>query len=119
MSGNSAERSFFIVVAIGEPYHLVISLALAVPIARALHGHIVPLYVSGSAAIPLMDSLLQAGVSPGAMLAFMITGPGTSAGVIAGIASILKHRAIAFYLVCLMVSAIVLGYLYDVILLLL
>ncbi len=88
----------------------------AVPIA-AIVG--LPLYVSGSAAIPLMDSLLQAGVSPGAMLAFMITGPGTSAGVIAGIASILKRRAIAFYLVCLMVSAIVLGYLYDVILLLL
>ncbi|MEA4915547.1 MAG: permease [Christensenella sp.] len=87
----------------------------AVPIA-AIVG--LPLYVSGSAAIPLMDSLLQAGVSPGAMLAFMITGPGTSAGVIAGIASILKRRAIAFYLVCLMVGAIVLGYLYDFILLL-
>ncbi len=90
--------------------------AFAVPIA-ALVG--LPLYVSGSAAIPLLDSLRQAGVSSGAMLAFMITGPGTSAGVIAGISSILKPRAIAFYLACLMVGAIVLGYLYDAVLLLL
>jgi uncharacterized membrane protein YraQ (UPF0718 family) len=89
--------------------------AFAVPIAAVVG---LPLYVSGSAAIPLMDSLLQAGVSPGAMLAFMITGPGTSAGVIAGIASILKRRAIAYYIACLMVGAIVLGYLYDAILVL-
>ena len=89
--------------------------AFAVPIAAAVG---LPLYVSGSAAIPLMDSLLQAGVSPGAMLAFMITGPGTSAGVIAGIASILKRRAIGYYIACLMVGAIVLGYLYDAILVL-
>lgn len=89
--------------------------AFAVPIAAVVG---LPLYVSGSAAIPLMDSLLQAGVSPGAMLAFMITGPGTSAGVIAGIASILKRRAIAFYVACLMAGAIVLGYLYDALLLL-
>jgi uncharacterized membrane protein YraQ (UPF0718 family) len=74
-----------------------------------------PLYVSGSAAIPLMDSLLQAGVSPGAMLAFMITGPGTSAGVLAGIAAILKRRALAYYVLCLLAGAIVLGYAYNAI----
>jgi len=89
--------------------------AFAVPIAAVVG---LPLYVSGSAAIPLMDSLMQAGVTPGAMLAFMITGPGTSAGVIAGIASILKPRAIAYYIACLMVGAIVLGYAYDAILVL-
>jgi len=89
--------------------------AFAVPIAAVIG---LPLYVSGNAAIPLMDSLMQAGVSPGAMLAFMITGPGTSAGVIAGIASILKPRAIAYYIACLMVGAIVLGYAYDALLLL-
>jgi uncharacterized membrane protein YraQ (UPF0718 family) len=82
----------------------------AVPLAAFIG---LPLYVSGNAAIPLIDSLFQAGVSPGAMLAFMITGPGTSAGVIAGISSILKRRAIAFYLACLMIGAIVLGFLFD------
>jgi uncharacterized membrane protein YraQ (UPF0718 family) len=92
-----------------------VSNVFAVPLAAVIG---LPLYVSGNAAIPLMDSFLQAGVSPGAMLAFMITGPGTSAGVIAGISSILKRRAIAYYIACLMVGAIVLGYIYDAVVLL-
>jgi len=88
---------------------------LAVPLAAVVG---LPLYVSGSAAIPLLQSLLAGGVSPGAMLAFLITGPGTSAGVLAGVATILKRRAIVYYVACLLVGAIVLGYLYDFLLLL-
>lgn len=53
------------------------------------------------------------------MLAFQITGPGTSAGVLAGVATILKRRAIVYYVACLLVGAVVLGYLYDLLLLLL
>jgi uncharacterized membrane protein YraQ (UPF0718 family) len=48
----------------------------------------------------------------------MITGPGTSAGVIAGIATIMKKRALALYGAYLLVFAIVLGYLYDFLLML-
>ena len=88
--------------------------AFAVPLA-AIIG--LPLYVTGNAAIPLLQSLLAGGVSPGAMLAFLITGPGTSAGVLAGIATILKRRAILYYVACLLVGAVVLGYLYDFLLL--
>lgn len=77
-----------------------------------------PLYVSGSSAIPVINALMAGGASSGALLAFMITGPGTSAGVLAGIATIMKRRAIALYAVYLMVFAIVLGYLYDFLLLL-
>jgi uncharacterized membrane protein YraQ (UPF0718 family) len=47
------------------------------------------------------------------MLAFLITGPGTSAGVIAGIASFLKKKAIALYVGYLLFGAILLGYTYD------
>ena len=90
--------------------------AFAVPLAATVG---LPLYVSGSAAIPLLQSLLAGGVSPGAMLAFQITGPGTSAGVLAGVATILKRRAIVYYVACLLVGAVVLGYLYDLLLLLL
>jgi uncharacterized membrane protein YraQ (UPF0718 family) len=89
--------------------------AFAVPLAAVIG---LPLYVSGNAAIPLLQSLLAGGVSPGAMLAFLITGPGTSAGVLAGIATILKRRAILYYVACLLVGAVVLGYLYDFLLLL-
>ena len=89
--------------------------AFAVPLAAVIG---LPLYVTGNAAIPLLQSLLVGGVSPGAMLAFLITGPGTSAGVLAGIATVLKRRAILYYVACLLVGAVVLGYLYDFLLLL-
>jgi uncharacterized membrane protein YraQ (UPF0718 family) len=50
------------------------------------------------------------------MLAFMLTGPGTSAGVIAGITTIMKKRAVGLYVAYLLAGAILLGYAYDLIL---
>jgi uncharacterized protein len=85
----------------------------AVPLASLIG---LPLYVNGDSSIPLLQSLMQSGVSGGAMLAFMITGPGTSAGVLAGIATIMKKKAIALYVAYLLVGAILLGYAYDIIL---
>lgn len=82
----------------------------AVPL-MALIG--LPLYVNGSSSLPVINSLMAGGASSGALLAFMITGPGTSAGVLAGIATIMKGRAIALYAGYLLFFAIVLGYLYD------
>jgi hypothetical protein len=58
----------------------------SVPLA-ALTG--LPLYVNGEFALPLIKALMAGGAGSGAMLAFMITGPGTSAGVITGIATII------------------------------
>lgn len=75
-----------------------------------------PLYMSGVSSIPLIDMLMKNGASGGAMLAFMITGPGTSAGVIAGIATIMKGRAVSLYVAFLLVWSIVLGYAYDLLL---
>jgi uncharacterized membrane protein YraQ (UPF0718 family) len=88
---------------------------LAVPL-LALIG--LPLYVSSSSSIPIINALMVGGASQGALLAFMITGPGTSAGVIAGLATIMKKRVIALYVVYLLVFAIALGYLYDFLLML-
>lgn len=87
--------------------------AIAVPLS-AMIG--LPLYINGDSSIPLIRSLLQSGVSPGAMLAFLITGPGTSAGVLAGIATIMKKKAIILYTASLLLGSILLGYLYDVVL---
>jgi hypothetical protein len=75
-----------------------------------------PLYVSGESAVPLIRSLLEAGVSPGAMLAFMIAGPGTSAAAIAGIGAIMKKRAIALYISYILAAALLFGYGYDALL---
>jgi uncharacterized membrane protein YraQ (UPF0718 family) len=85
----------------------------AIPIAAVVG---LPLYVNGDSSIPLLQSLMHSGVSGGAMLAFMITGPGTSAGVLAGIATIMKKKAIALYGTYLLVGAIAMGYVYQLIL---
>lgn len=77
-----------------------------------------PLYVNGSSSIPVINALMAGGASIGALLAFMITGSGTSAGVLAGIATIMKKKAIALYVAYLLVFAIILGYLYDFLLVL-
>jgi uncharacterized protein len=87
----------------------------AVPL-LALIG--LPLYVSGSSSIPIINALMSGGASGGALLAFMITGPGTSAGVIAGLTTIMKKRAIALYVAFILAGGIVLGYLYDFLLIL-
>jgi uncharacterized membrane protein YraQ (UPF0718 family) len=62
------------------------------------------------------EKLIAGGAGEGAMPAFLITGPGASAGVIAGIATIMKKRAIILYVLFLLVGGIVLGYLYDLLL---
>ncbi|MBA7509137.1 hypothetical protein ES705_01081 [subsurface metagenome] len=82
----------------------------AVPLA-ALIGF--PIYVSGESSIPLIKALMAGGASGGAMLVFMITGQGTSAWVIAGIATFMKKRAISLYILFILMGGIFLGYLYD------
>jgi uncharacterized membrane protein YraQ (UPF0718 family) len=82
----------------------------AVPLAAVIG---LPLYVTTESSIPLMNALTAQGASGGAMLAFMITGPGTSAWVIAGITTIMKKRALSLYILFLLVGGIVAGYLYD------
>ncbi len=83
----------------------------SVPLA-ALIG--LPLYVSGEGAIPLMKSLMDGGAGEGAMMAFMITGPATSAWVIAGITAFMKRRVIGLYIGFVFVSGVLIGYLYQI-----
>lgn len=85
----------------------------SVPLA-ALIG--VPLYVSDGGAIPLIKTLMNSGASGGAILAFMITGPGTSVGAIAGSLTIMKRKAVLFSVSILLISAVLLGYLYNLLL---
>lgn len=115
---------FSIFVAIGYliqsfvPTNIILALfhpnsIFSVPLA-ALIG--LPLYVTGESAIPLIHALMAGGAGSGAMMAFMITGPATSAWVIAGISTFMKRRVIALYLAYIFVGGVVLGYLYDLVL---
>ncbi|MBI2342648.1 MAG: permease [Deltaproteobacteria bacterium] len=82
----------------------------SVPIA-AIVG--LPLYVGSTAALPLIQTLMKAGASPGSLLAFLITGPGTSIAVMAGLGIIIKRRAVAMYLLFILAGAVISGYVYD------
>ncbi len=81
-----------------------------VPLAAALG---IPFYFNTEASMPLARSLMDAGMSHGAVLAFLITGSGTSVGAIAGALTIAKWRVVGLVLATLFVGAILFGYLYD------
>jgi uncharacterized protein len=82
----------------------------AVPLA-ALIG--LPLYISGDSALPLIKALMAGGAGGGSMLAFIITGAGTSAWVVAGLVTFMKERIILLYVFFLLAGGILSGYLYD------
>lgn len=74
-----------------------------------------PIYVSGSAALPLMRSFMSEGATQGALLAFLITGKATGVPVIIGLSTILKKRAIAFYVGFVYLGGIAAGLVYQAI----
>jgi hypothetical protein len=82
-----------------------------VPLA-ALLG--VPFYFNTEASLPLARALLDAGMSHGAVLAFLITGAGTSIGAIAGALTIARWRVIALVIATLFVGAVLFGYGYNI-----
>lgn len=84
----------------------------SVPLA-ALIG--LPLYVSDATVVPLLQVLRDAGASDGAVMAFMITGPATSIGVIGGLTLIMKRKALFLYVAMILVGSILSGVLYNVV----
>lgn len=74
-----------------------------------------PLYVSGSAALPLMKSFVNAGAGQGAILAFLIAGKATGVPVIAGLSIIIKRRAMLYYVLFTYFGAMICGYIYQII----
>lgn len=78
-----------------------------------------PLYLNTEASVPLVQSLIEAGMSQGAALAFTIAGAGTSLGAIAGALTIARKRVVAVVVGSLWLGAIVAGYAYNAVLALL
>lgn len=68
-----------------------------------------PMYICATASTPLAASLLFAGVSPGAALVFMLTGPATNIATMGVIRAQLGNRSLAAYLVGVIGSAIACG----------
>jgi uncharacterized membrane protein YraQ (UPF0718 family) len=75
-----------------------------------------PLYFNTEASMPLVRSFLDMGMSPGAALAFLITGAGTSVGATVGILTIARWRVVSLVVGILWVGAILMGFLYNLLL---
>lgn len=84
--------------------------AWGIPIAATLG---VPFYFNTEASLPMLRPMMEAGMSPGAALAFLITGAGTSIGAIAGALTIARWRVVALVIGTLWSGAIVFGFAYE------
>ncbi len=73
----------------------------------------IPLYVCSTGSIPIAHGLIRAGVSPGAALVFLITGPATNAAALTTLVKLLGARAAAIYLATLVATALGSGLLLD------
>lgn len=82
----------------------------SVPLAATLG---LPLYLNTEASLPLVRTMLDAGMSQGAALAFMIAGAGTSIGAIAGALTIARWRVIGLVVGVLWFGSIIIGWVYN------
>ena len=75
----------------------------------------VPLYVCATASTPIAVSLIHAGLSPGAALVFLITGPATNAATITTLWRVLGKRSVVIFLITVAVGALATGFAVDAI----
>lgn len=73
----------------------------------------VPFYVCGGAAIPIVQQLAELGLSPGAALAFFISGPVTKVANIAMMQSAFKKGLLVIYLAVGIGGAFIFGIIYS------
>lgn len=77
----------------------------------------IPLYICASASTPIAAALVAKGVSPGAALVFLMTGPATNTGTIAIIVSQFGTRFASVYVAAVIAVTVVLGIAIDLLLL--
>ena len=70
----------------------------------------IPFYINSEGSLPLVSSLIQGGMNPGAAMAFLITGAGTSMGAVTGMLTIARWRVVALVVGTLWVGSIIAGY---------
>jgi uncharacterized membrane protein YraQ (UPF0718 family) len=73
----------------------------------------IPMYVCASASVPVAAALILKGLSPGAALVFLITGPGTNAAGLATIWNTLGRRTAILYLLTVAGCALAAGIVLD------
>ncbi len=74
----------------------------------------IPMYICATASTPIAAGFLLAGVSPGAILVFMLAGPATNIATLGVVKTELGMKALYGYLTGVIGGALVFGYLVDV-----
>jgi uncharacterized membrane protein YraQ (UPF0718 family) len=73
----------------------------------------IPIYVCATASVPIAAVLIAKGVSPGAALVFLMTGPATNAASIAAVWQMMGRRTAIIYLATTALTALASGLLLD------
>ena len=73
----------------------------------------IPLYICATASTPIAAALIISGVSPGAALVFLLTGPATNVTSLTMLLKVLGKRATVIYLSSIAVAAVAFGIILD------
>ena len=73
----------------------------------------IPVYVCATASVPIAAALIAKGISPGAALVFLMTGPATNAATVMTVWKTMGRRTAGIYLGTVAGSALVFGLLLD------
>ena len=73
----------------------------------------IPVYVCATASVPVAAALIAKGVSPGAALVFLMTGPATNAAAITTTWKIMGRRTAVIYLTTVAITALAAGLFLD------
>jgi len=73
----------------------------------------IPMYVCATASTPIAVGLLLSGITPGAALVFMLTGPATNIATLMVIKNELGRRELGLYLLAIVSSALTAGLILD------
>lgn len=73
----------------------------------------IPIYVCATASVPIAAAFIAKGVSPGAALVFLMTGPATNAATIGAIWSMMGKRTAIVYLLAVIITSLISGITLD------
>lgn len=73
----------------------------------------IPLYVCSTGSVPIAAALVSGGFSVGSALVFLLVGPATNLSAILALWRVLGRRFILVYLLTLIITAFMVGYLFD------
>ena len=86
--------------------------AFSIPLATVIG---IPLYTSGVAAIPIVQGLLNSGMSHGAAMAFLVAGPVTTIPAMTAVFALVRRQTFGIYLGVGIGGSLIAGYLFQAI----